>query len=297
MDFLSKTYQKIKIGIASLGGIGSVVCIIAGVVVTHGALGVVLIAGGSVWFATSGFVLFDSIKVHSLIRKDVDRLKKLTGDFKSENLNLKTNVGDLKKTRDKFEHQNVRLHKNIDKASCQITALSSLKQSYEKNLRGNNRHMKALENKVVQLDKLKYELTQNLQDLATSLDLANEELLTMEKLKNDYTLENKKLQAANQESAATVKVLQQEVGKLKALYIGTKKLLAQLATAGDMFSEFSNTIGTTAHDLNDTKQGYDDTLEKMESLLEHLKDRSFKDLDGDADGTITEQEFRRFVDK
>ena len=64
-----------------------------------------------------------------------------------------------------------------------------------------------------------------------------------------------------------------------------------------MFQQFGNTIGDTAKDLSETKEGYDQTLDKMNELLDKMKDSTFKDLDEDRDGQITEEEFMNYIDK
>jgi len=293
MDFLSGFYRKCKLGVAGLGVAGSVTMIIIGAVISHGAA-IPLIIGGSIWLTNSGFVLFDGIAANSLIKKDVDRLKKTTADFENENLNLKHNVEGLEKTKNKIEKQNNRLQSSIDKAANQILSLTNLKTRYEKNLEANEQNVENLETEVAKLDHLKYELTQNLQDLSKSLEGAESELKVMNELKSQYTEENKKLQESNKENKATINVLKSQVTKLNKLYDGTKALLANLATAGDVFTEFGSTIGDTSKELNETKEGYDDTLDKMNELLDRMKNSSFDDIDADDDGIITEKEFLNF---
>ena len=55
---------------------------------------------------------------------------------------------------------------------------------------------------------------------------------------------------------------------------------------GDLFNSFSTTIGPSLVDLNDTKEGLDDThddyeetLQTLKMLTDKLKDNTFDDLD------------------
>lgn len=296
MDFLSSLYQNIKIGVAGLGSAGSIACIIVGSLATHGVVGIVMIVGGSVWLLTSGFVLFDSIKVHSLIRKDVNRLKKLTNDFRAENFSLKKNVQELGAAKEQIQRQNDLLQINIENASKQIYDLSLLKTEYEKNNKNGKKNLRSMTAKIKELADVKDRLNNKLANLSEALEIANKEVDILQTLKDDYEVENKKLQELNKENKAAVKVLKKEVNKLRELYRGTKKLLVKLATAGDMFKEFGDTIGGTTKELGETKEGYDDTLRKMNKLLKTMKDSSFKDIDCDGDGAITEKEFMNFVE-
>jgi len=253
--------------------------------------------GGSIWLITSGFVLFDGIRVHSLIEKDVKKLKELRDEFQKENLSLRHNVEGLNITKNKIEKQNNRLQVNIDNAATQILSLTGLKKQYEKNMRTNEKNVENLQGEIVKLDKLKYELTNNLQYLSSSLSVAQEELKIMNDLKEEYVRENKKLQESNRENKATINTLKTQVDKLNKLYEGTKALLANLASVGDVFTEFETTIGDTSDRLNETRESYDDTLDKMNELLEKMKDKTFREIDSNNDNTITEKEFMNYVNE
>lgn len=297
MDFLSSLYRNIKIGVAGLGGAGSITCIVAGSVLTHGVIGIVMIVGGSVWLLTSGFVLFDSIKVHSLIAKDVKRLKKLTKEFQKENYELKTNVQELHNVKEKFRKQNIILQQNVEASVKQIHELTLLKKDYETNNQAGQQNVEKMRAKIETLDQIKETLKKKLKTLSGSLRKANKEAKVLQTLKIGYEKENTKLQIINVKNESMVKKLKKEVEKLKELYDGTKKLLVKLATAGDMFEEFGNTIGSTAKELSETKEGYDDTLNRMNRLTESLTKKTFGDLDTDKDGTITKREFQDYVKK
>lgn len=302
MDFLSDCYKKIKLGVGSLGGIGSIVLILIGVISTKGVFGVFLIGGGSLWFTSSGFILFDAIHVNSIIKRDVDRLRKTTLDFQFENNRLKNNVNSL-------EQIKKGLLLSMEESETQVTNLTNLKTAYEKNIfeykkiaKEERKNSEKLSKNIKVLEGIKMQLNQNIKKLNTSLDKNKTIVKELEIAKNQYIDENKKLQETNQSSEIQLKELTTQVTKLKALYKSTQLLLKNLATAGDMFNEFGETIGNVSEDLkdtnselNDTKEEYDKTLERMNNLLEKMKNSSFTDLDKDKDGTITKDEYLNYV--
>lgn len=197
MDFLSSLYRNVKIGVAGVGGAGSITCIVIGSVLTHGLLGIVMIVGGSVWLMTSGFVLFDSLKVHSLIKKDVDRLKHLTEQFRVRNYELTINVQSLHDAKEKFRKQNELLQKNVDTATKQILELTKLKKEYEENNKVGRKNVDDMSGKLETLDKIKETLQKKLKTLSGSLRKSNKEVKLLQTLKDDYETENKKLQELN----------------------------------------------------------------------------------------------------
>lgn len=306
MNFLSNFYRNSKIFVAGVGAIFAIVVIVVGVLATKGGLGVALIVGGATWLTSSGFILFDSIAVHSIIKKDVEKLKKGIAKFEKQNIKLQDNVDQLSKTKNEFIFENVKLAKSVTQSQDQIKTLSDLKVTYEDNIK---KYQKSLENEKITVDKLKEQIVgldkikqvfyvenNKLKDLIES---NQEHIEALEDAKKHYIAENEKLQALNIENEKNVKELQNQVLKLKTLYDNTKELLKKLAEAGDMFSEFGETMATstdklqdTTNDLGQTQDEYDATLAEMKNLLERLKDKKFEDLDENDDGIITEEEFK-----
>ena len=156
-----------------------------------------------------------------------------------------------------------------------------------------------------------FHLTQARNQLRNSITFLKETLsknrtlvAQLQRAKDAYIKENKKLQESNKENESQIKTLRSQVEKLRELYVSTQSLLQKLSTAGDMFTEFGKTIGDTSESLEqtegklaDTQENYDQTLDRMTKLLEKLKKESFNDLDDNNDGRITEDEFRNYVNE
>ena len=134
MNFLSNFYRNSKIFVAGVGAIFAVGVIVVGAVITHGGIAIPLIVGGSTWLASSGCLLFDSIAVHSMIKKDVENLKKSITQFKQENLKLHTNVSQLNQTKDKFIIENLKLATSVTQSQDQIKRMSDIQIDYEINI-------------------------------------------------------------------------------------------------------------------------------------------------------------------
>ena len=294
MDFLSSFYRNLKIGVAGIGSIMAVSLIVVGVIATKGTLGIVMAVGGSIWLASSGFIMFDSTRVSSLIKRDVKRLKKNTLEFKFENQRLSNNVSSLTDIQG-------RLIKSANKSEDQIKILSNLKITYEKTM---NEHRKIILDEQKNGDELRYSLDrlqrakENLVHNVKALNINVVENKTLVKelqeIKNAYIMENVKLQDINKNNTNSLNDLKKQVHKLKELYKSTQILLRNLSTAGDMFSEFTTTICDSTDGLNETKDGYDDTLKRMNKLVNKMKDSTFKDIDEDGDGIVTSAEFSDF---
>lgn len=297
MDFLTEMYRNVKLGVAGLGGVMSTTLIIVGIVATKGALGIAMIIGGSIWLSSSGFILFDSIKVSSLIRKDIEKLKKQTLEYKFENSRLTNSVNALKKVNDRFIE-------SANKSEEQIKNLSYLKTGYEKALKEHRKllndeknNSERLNDSVNKLTRTKQNLVYNVKELSNTIK-ANKIIMDELKIAKDkYIDENNKLQESVKNNNKEVKELKRQVTKLKELYKSTKILMRNLATAGDMFNEFNTTLGDTSEGLNETKEEYDIALNRMNKLVEKMKNNEFKELDQDGDGTITAKEFENYVNE
>lgn len=329
MHFLSSLYRNIKLTIASLSGLAGLGALIAGIVIGSTG-GTVLIVGGSLWVVTSGFSIFDSVAAHSAIKKDVDRLEKNVDIFGKENLKLEGentklagSVERLEIAKDRYIEENKKLATSVKQSQDQVKKLSDLKTQYEE---ANQRYEELLEKEKSQItelenqnliyvdenSKLSASLTE-LQTIKNTFEVENEKYKTMledhktqinalESAKNDYVAENDKLQKANEESAGQLEMLKNQVVKLRELYNNSRELLVNLSSAGDMFSQFGNTLGAsvteiqdTAQKLDDTQEGYDQTLDQMRQLIEKLKTSTYEDLDVDGDGNITKEEFDKFI--
>lgn len=309
MDFFSDCYRKTKLGISGLGTIGSSTTIVIGIVVTHGALAGVLIGAGIVWLATSAFTLFDTLNAYSIIKKDVEKLRKNLDNFESENFALKTNLaklnGDIKslsKTKDSFISENKKLAESIEDSSHQLKKLTHIKENYEKIIDKNTKlleeekvNIENLDNAIKELEAVKktFEIENTkLQELnSNNLEYINE----LENIKDQYVEENKKMKELNIDNKKQLEYLEGQVLKLKELYVNTKELMRNIVNAGDTFGDLSEDINTSSRRLGETREDYDETLGQMKNLLERLKNKTFDQLDQNDDGLITEDEFRNEI--
>lgn len=110
-------------------------------------------------------------------------------------------------------------------------------------------------------------------------------------VKTDIVAENQELQKTIAETNKQIEYQDQQITKLKLLYDDAKKLLVNLASAGDMFNEFSHVIDTSVIKLDDTKADLDQTAGTLKKLVERLGQEKFQDMDLNQDGVLTPLEF------
>jgi chromosome segregation ATPase len=322
MHFLSNAYRRIKLTIASASGLAGLGALIAGIAI-GGTGGTVLIIGGSLWVATSGFSIFDSVAAYSAIKRDVDRLEKNVDTFSQENLKLEGNIRGIEIAKDRYVEENRKLTISVKRSQDQVKRLSDLKIEYEQ---ANADYQGLLDEEKTQITQLE---NQNLvyvsenQNLSNSLnqmkgiqdrfkeenekfkhtlEMNDTQISALESAKDEYVLENGKLQETNEKNEEQLDLLKNQVIKLRELYSNSRELLKNLSDAGDMFSHFGNTLGTTvvdlgdtAQDLDQTQEDYENTLGQMKNLIDRLKTSTYGDLDKDGDGLVTKEEFDEFV--
>jgi hypothetical protein len=318
MDFLSNMYKGIKMTVATVSGLAGVGGIIGGIVV-GGTGGIILIVSGSLSIATAGFSVFDSIAAHSAIAKDIKKLKGNVDDFYKQNLKLQSNMDAIEKTKNEYIVQNNKLLNSLNMSEEQVNKLSDLKLKYDEI---NNKYETLIETDKKEVIKLENqnliyinennELRKTLDDmvdihnefknenekLKKLIDNSNKNILELEQTKNIYIFENEKLQKSNIDNGEQLEILKDQNIKLRELYNNSKELLKHLADAGDIFTQFSDTISTNVTDINSTTDkldkthdNYDETLYKMKILVEKLKDNTFIEFDKNNDGIITRKEF------
>lgn len=305
MNFLSSVYRTIKIGVSGLTGLLGVASIVTGAFFITGTSGIVLVTGGSICCAAAGFNLFDSISAHSAIMKDVKKLEENVNKFHDENILLSNNVSNLETTKLEYINQNKKLADSLKNSEQQIKKLSDLKVQYEE---ANNKYTQLINNEKLEIVKLKNTVDE-LNSLQIKFKKENEilknclmenekQINELEAIKNTYIEENNKLQHNNQENEKQLETLKIQVIKLKELYNNSKELLKNLALAGDLFTQFNNTISSnvvglqdTADTLGKTQDEFDSTLNEMKNLVERLKNTTFTDFDKNNDGIISKEEF------
>lgn len=309
MNYLSGLYRRVKVTIAGFSGIAAIGALIAGIAI-GGVGGTVLIVGGSLWTVTAAFSIFDSVATHSAIAKDVKKLEKNVDTFSDENTRLHGDIDLLEQAKDDYVEQNRVLATSLHKSENQIKKLCNLKQKFE----DANKEYKCLldvekkevitlqEQNVIYIkenDRIRESLNsmmsvqRQIQEenkvMGVMLEEHKNQVSSLEKAKDAYVSENDRLQGLNDQSEEQVKTLETQVGKLKGLYTSSVELLENLKHAGDEFSNFNSMISVNVEDL-------DGVASEMKVLVDTLKKRSFSDMDADGDGTVTKEEFDKYVE-
>jgi len=320
MYFFGKIYRSSKMLAASLGSIGSVLAIVYGVLMSGGT---VFIIGGSLCLVNSIFNFLDIAKVDKDIKKQVDNLKKQTTelsykiqDFEHENQELHQNVTDLTDLKEVFIEKNTELQITMNSSLTQLETLEDLKDEYLSANRDLEHHLEEEKNQLVRLEDRNSELEGSLQKminlksqfgfennrLKALVNQGQEQVEALDAIKARYLCENQKMAGEledmsdnNEQLKGQITYLDDQVVKLRSLYQDSKKLLLNLATAGDLFNQFSDSIDTTIVRLDDTQEDLDITASTLHNLVEKLGQSSFKDLDIDEDGIVTEEEFQQAV--
>ena len=308
MNFLSGVYSYIKVGIAAIGGLCSIGVLgygIYAVVAVSSATGGVLIGVGGVWLLNSIFNFADSTGVVKKIKQEVDRLEQSNKKYEEENIKLEGNITELAELKNKFTEENKQLIESIKKSTEQIDKLESLKDKYLKQneiykqlIEKEEKQINDLESSVLSLNSIKNEINSENENLKTMI-AKNETLISsLEETQHNYAIENEKLQEANKQNAEQIEQLKLQNIKLRELFNESKELLLHLAKVGDLFDQFSTTIGHSVVDLNQTSTNlinthdeYEKTLSVLKALTDKLKNKTFTDFDADGDGIITKDEF------
>lgn len=257
-----------------------------------------LIAGAALLLTESLFVLFDSSKVLNDIKKEIGNLKKSLDEFRQSNVQLKDNINQLEELKSSFLKETEDLQKTIEGSADQIDQLTQLKSQYvdanrqlKDQLVDQEEKNRELELAVDNLDSIKNKITQENQKLQTLLKQGQTQIDSLTSIRDKYLEENKRLESEVNDLSTNNSTLKEQVEKLNSLYQDSKKLLVNLATAGDVFQEFSSTIDTNLTKMDHTQIGLDQTAQTFKNLVEKLSQKKFEDFDLNNDGQITQEEF------
>jgi len=322
MNFFSKTYEGImgyiKLGVGSIGCCGAlgmlIYGLIAGATVGHGAL---LVAGGTIYLIQSGYILFDSKKSFD-ISKQINSLNENITEFSFENDQLKGNVDDLTEAKLDYIKQNKKYATSLEKSNKQIVKLQKLQdkyvlsnEKYKKLLDTEKQEIKKLEGQTVTFVNENKQLKCSLDEMTNIkekfmeenkvfnelLNKSKKEIDCLTSTKEKFMEENEKLQQTTSENKNQLLTLQKQNTKLKELYNQSVKLMKTLKDAGDIFSTSNSNIQNSVTKIDGTAENLDDTLHKMERLLENLKDTTFDEIDQNNDNLISKDEFVAFLGK
>ena len=291
---LGNFFQGTKATVATISLVGS------GMVLGWGILAskTVFIIGGSFGLLAPGLLLLDSSVLTRKMRQTFEKIRDQTAllqqhvtvfdhqnqELSRQNLKLSASLNQLQQTQAKLAKNVSELETSAQAAQAQVVKLESLRQAYLES----NQHLDQ-ENQAYQ---------QQNTELQTKLLALGEQLGHLETIKNTYLNQNLELQNSLGDQAEQVEYLRDQVTKLQDLYKNARLLLINLATAGDVFNQFSQVMDghltglqTTNNNLEQTQGGLQLTLNAMNSLLFKLKEAKFAQLDSNQDGLISAQEF------
>ena len=290
MEFLSSTYQAVKLGVAGMGGAMSAALLTTGIV-SGEPLSIVM---GSVWLAGSIFNLGDSTAANRRLRAAVRNLKLLSEslereaeEFRRENEALKQTVTSLNTTADRIVQENAKLMSVIEDGKSQLERLNDLRSRYSEIFRQGEVTAK--------------ESTRAAQDISegnASLRLAIEDLESsigdLDTLRMQYKEQNSELIKANEAYSERIDQLQIQLGRVEKLYCSSKEILKLLIDSSDAANE---DLAKTADELDAIRQKYQDTLDGMAALEDGLRESTFDQMDANNDGMVSESEFRQWAER
>jgi chromosome segregation ATPase len=140
------------------------------------------------------------------------------------------------------------------------------------------------------------------------LDGVQAQLSAMERAKRQYEEENSKYRSLLQQneeqiekSKAQIDGMAGQISKLRELHENSKKLIRNLVDAGDIFTNFSSTLGEDLSQLDnvtgDISGAANDLNDTIKRLNLKLTTQQFAEADADGDGTVTQKEWNAFVEK
>lgn len=290
MYFFTKIYQSLKAIISLTGASGSIVAIVYGVLQLQTG-GTPFIIGGSLCLANSLFNIVELAKVNFDIKKQIKELENNISHFVNENTKLAESNVKIRENIDAQTSENNRLQSLVKKSEMHISKLENFQKQILKTKNCIENEAAKLQNENVQLK----ELTHQLEELKDDYKIENDQLyqtindlrnqvVSIESLKDSISSENNKLQDNNKE-------LMSQLEKQQQIIIESKKLIQNLATFGDQFTNFHTALGNDIDSLNNTNQDLDNTSTVLKNLVDKLKDQEFDKLDKNNDGVITLEEF------
>jgi chromosome segregation ATPase len=278
---------------------------------------------------------FDKFKKQlKQFEEQVKEFKTETEKFKNENEQLHTNVVELEETKGLIQQENQKLIQITDENQKQLESLDSIKSKYEEIVQKLDKELKAqtaenqvyateneeLKNNIDELEDLKLQLKQENEHYQQGLERMKTHVETLETLKEQYITENDRLHNIMEEQTGQLSQLseknkeqeqqilhlkgaleksEEQIVALKALVLQLKELYKNLVLAGDMFQDFQETIGQDVEQLDNTTSTLQTTVDLMTNMVDKLNKKllssDFKNMDQNQDGTITLDEFEKYI--
>lgn len=285
MWYISKIFQGTKLAIAGIGSVMSVLMIGYGTVQIGGTIYVI---GGTFFLISSIFHLFDGSKASIDIRNQVNGLTRERKELETQNRLLGMNVDHLTSLRQRFVDTSKSLSDTAEKSAKKVEELDSIRKKLEEQLAKRTEvHEKEMRNIILLKNQLSSE-NQQYQQLMSQYKIQLQEL---QKTKDNYTNEVQKLATENSHLTSEIVYLKQQLEKLVKLYDDTKKLLVQLASIGDRYTDFSSHLDDSIIKFDTKIDDLDSVSSQLTNLLLNMKNKKFEELDEDGDGFVTRTEF------
>jgi len=217
-------------------------------------------SGGTIYIIGGSLCLANSL--FNLIE-----VGKVNLDIKKQIDILNIAVNNLSESSQTFIIENKKLQEIIKQAYNQITLLENVRIQLE----SSNDNLK---------EKIEYFTIEN-EKLSDSLKDLNNQIKVIEELKNNFSEENAQFK--------------KQIIEQNNIIIQSKLLIQQLAKFGDEYTNFSNTINNTVTNLENTNDSLGTTLNILEKLVNDLKKRTFQELDNNADGLVTNDEYNDYL--
>mgnify|MGYP000901320703 CR=1 FL=1 len=266
IDYLSKCYQNIKVGVAGVSAVLSIVTTVVGFNI--GVLPLAITGGLSL--VTSFFVVFDTVASWSVIKADVDRLQASTMVYASENKSLRSNIETLNATNNNINQENKRLHEISKKNEEDVNRLMT----------NNNVYLSLLKNHeemLVSEQEKNNELSNILTNMRKEITETKDNIKILENVKEGFLKENERLMIMNNTNEELIIQFKEQ---LENILIETQ--------------EVSIDINESSDDIN---ENYENTLSTLMKIVSTVKEQAFCSLDSDGNGIITRKEFNEYVKK
>ena len=296
MGFAS-CYRNMKVGLATLGWASAAGLLVIGIPISGGITGAIMCTAGVVSAITSCLIVYDTMTMTYMLKKEVYNLKTQNKNFKQENMTLTRTSNELKvSTYD--------LRESLTQSEAQIKKLSMLKSEYETTLNSCIESLKdereindELKDSVSKLYKVKQNLLTQVDKLSFNIKATNSIVKTLAAVEKKLMRENSELKQLRDDSKNELAKLTKQVSKLKDMYTNTCVLLKNMTNAGNIFSEYTSDIKCINNSLEETSDGYSDNLDRMNKLLKGMTSKTFSAMDTNSDNVITADEFRSYVSK
>lgn len=292
----------------------------------------------SIWMLRDATHILELIKEQGdRLEKENENLKQNNIVYQGENEKLKSTTSELMRTKDQYADQNAEYLKLLRENKIKLDSLSQLKteiQTQNEKLKENVEETgkqnvifveenEELKTNVEKINSLREQFKRENSELQMSLTEAQRKLNDLELIKDKYSMENDRLHELItentkqltqlsmenntlhnnvEENEKQIEQMKDQVTRLKELHKESIKLLANLREAGDIFTDFGNTIDGKVVQLDEAtlelREEIGEQVDRLRELNEGLTKKMVEELknklDKNQDGIIDETEFQQY---